>query len=65
MPRTSNQAEQGYSMTNPKEIKKKYKTVDGMLEYLALNMTKNSVDNSKMEKTREYIKKELETNPYI
>jgi hypothetical protein len=37
--------------------------VDGMLEYLALNMTKNPVDNSKMEKTREYIKKELETNP--
>ncbi|MDR3292379.1 MAG: hypothetical protein LBT10_09580, partial [Methanobrevibacter sp.] len=65
IPRTSNQSEQGYSMTNPKEIKKKYKTVNGMLEYLALNMTKNSVDNSKMEKTREYIKKELETNPYI
>jgi hypothetical protein len=36
-----------------------------MLEYLALNMTKNHVDNSKMEKTREYIKEELETNPYI
>jgi hypothetical protein len=25
----------------------------------------NLVDNSKMGKTREYIKKELETNPYI
>ncbi|MDR3291975.1 MAG: hypothetical protein LBT10_07515 [Methanobrevibacter sp.] len=27
-------------MTNPKEIKNKYKTVDGMLEYLASNMRK-------------------------
>jgi hypothetical protein len=64
IPRTSNQAEQEYSMTNPKEIEKKYKTVDGMLEFLALNMV-NPMDDSKIEKTREYIKKELETNPYI
>jgi hypothetical protein len=27
-------------MTNPKEIKNKYKTVDKMLEFLALNMAK-------------------------
>jgi hypothetical protein len=27
-------------MPNSKEIKNKYKTVDRMLEYLALNMTK-------------------------
>jgi hypothetical protein len=27
-------------MTNLKEIKNKYKIVDGMLEYLALNMEK-------------------------
>jgi hypothetical protein len=47
-------------MTNPKEIKKKYKTVDGMLEYLDLNMAKNPVDNSKIKKT-----KELETKSYI
>jgi hypothetical protein len=52
-------------MTNTKEIKKKYKTVDEMLEFLALNMAKNPVDNSKIKKIREYIKKELETNPYI
>jgi hypothetical protein len=44
-------------MTNPKEIKKKYKTVDWMLKYLALNMAKNPVNNSKIKKTREYIKK--------
>jgi hypothetical protein len=36
-----------------------------MLEYFALNMAKNPVDNSKIKKTIEYIKKELETNPYI
>jgi hypothetical protein len=36
-----------------------------MLEYLTLHMTKNPADNSKIEKTREYINKELETNPYI
>jgi hypothetical protein len=29
-------------MTNSKEIKKKYKTVDGMLEYSDLNMEKKS-----------------------
>jgi hypothetical protein len=52
-------------LTNQKEIKKKYKTVDWILEFLDLNMAKNPADNSKMEKTREYIKKELETNPYI
>jgi hypothetical protein len=65
IPRTSNQSEQGYGMTNPKEIKKKYKTVDWMLKFLDLNMAKNPVNNSKIEKTREYIIKELETNPYI
>jgi len=40
IPLTSNQAEQGYSSTKPNEIKNKYKTIDGLLEYLALNMTK-------------------------
>jgi hypothetical protein len=32
---------------------------------LALNMTKNPVDNNKMIKIREYITDILKTNPYI
>ena len=40
IPRTSNQAEQHYSKTKKSETKAKFKTDDGLLEYLALFMTK-------------------------
>jgi transposase-like protein len=43
IPRTSNKAEQEYSKTKPYEIKRKYKTINGILEYLALNMTKKPI----------------------
>ena len=38
IPRTSNQAEQHYSKTRKSETKAKFKTNDGILEYLALFM---------------------------
>ncbi|MDR2967832.1 MAG: hypothetical protein LBU74_07805 [Methanobacteriaceae archaeon] len=38
--RTSNQAEQHYSKTQKSETKAKFKTDKGLLEYLALFMTK-------------------------
>lgn len=42
IPRTSNQAEQHYSKTRKSETKAKFKTDNGLLEYLALFMTKQS-----------------------
>lgn len=41
IPRTSNKAEQWYSNSAKHQNKKKYKTTQGLLEYLALKMTKN------------------------
>jgi hypothetical protein len=38
IPRTSNQAEQHYSITMKSETKSKFKTNEGLLEYLALFM---------------------------
>ena len=43
IPRTSNKAEKEYSISQPNETKHKYKTIDGVLEYLALNMTKKPI----------------------
>jgi len=43
IPRTSNQAEQWYSNSTKHQNKKKYKTTEGLLEYLALKMTKNQL----------------------
>ncbi|MDR2967173.1 MAG: transposase [Methanobacteriaceae archaeon] len=40
IPRTSNQAEQHYSKTQKSQTKAKFKTDEGLLEYLALFMTK-------------------------
>ena len=42
IPRTSNKAEKEYSISQPNETKHKYKTINGVLEYLALNMTKKT-----------------------
>jgi transposase-like protein len=44
IPRTSNQAEQGYSSSDANETKARYKTDEGLLEYLALNMCKNPLE---------------------
>ncbi|MCC7553959.1 MAG: hypothetical protein KO202_05680 [Methanobacteriaceae archaeon] len=41
--RTSNQAEQWYNNSTKHQNKKKYKTTQGLLEYLALKMTKNQL----------------------
>ena len=42
IPRTSNQAEQHYSKTQKSETKAKFKTNDGLLEYLSLFMPKET-----------------------
>jgi transposase-like protein len=42
IPRTSNQAEQHYSKTQKSQTRAKFKTDDGLLEYLALFMTKQA-----------------------
>jgi hypothetical protein len=43
IPRTSNQAEQHYSKTKKSETKSKFKTVNGLLEYLALFMENEAI----------------------
>ena len=43
IPRTSNKAEQWYSGSSKHQNKKKYQTIEGLLEYLGLKMTQNLI----------------------